>query len=499
MKNEFKIATPVSQFFKDMEVRKKLITYSDVLELRDNEIQIDSIKPFIYHSKFNILANWTSKEEEKLIELNKKYHLKAISFHLLSRYQENEIINNAFKGIGKPMTLLDIKKNVNSNIKLIRKVFKKGFTILVENVNHLLTDAYDIIVGTNFIKEIVELNDIYLLFDLAHAQITCINKNLDFKEYINELPIIRIKQIHLSGFEIIDGKAHDSHVTLKEKDWEIFKELAAQTNCLEYITLEYYKDAINFVVQLKKLRKIINEVIFENFFKILPWDSSFFGYSIARLDYFYLNKDLFKFCIKKAKEENIECIYFTSNSNLQELNESNRLIDIEIRNNYSRDLREVDLNKNLSIELATSKDISKIKDIASEAFRNMTRFYFDPHFKNEKVDELYIKWVDKLYYDSDSEIIIIKVNKNIAAFNGITIKEESARITLIAVNELFRRKGYGERIIDHAIQFLIKKNIRKIKVSTQKKNLAANNLYSKLEFKLTNKKYLYHWWNEEIV
>ena len=140
----------------------------------------------------------------------------------------------------------------------------------------------------------------------------------------------------------------------------------------------------------------------------------------------------------------------------------------------------------------------KIKDIASKAFRNLTRFYLDPHFKNGKVDELYMKWVDKLYNDSDSEIIVIKVNQNIAAFNGISIKEESARIMLIAVNELFRRRGYGERIIDQTIQFLIKKKIRKIKVSTQEINLAANNLYSKLEFDLTNKKYLYHWWNEEI-
>ncbi len=499
MKNEFKIATPVSHFFKDIEVRKKLITYSDVLELRDNDIQFDSVKSFIYHSEFNILANWTSKEEEKLLELNKKYHFKAISFHLLSRYQENEIINNAFIGIGKPMTILNMKKNASSNIKLIRKVFKKNIPILVENVNHLLTDAYDIITETNFIKEIVELNDIYLLFDLAHAQITCINMNLDFKEYIHELPIIRIKQIHLSGCEILDGKAQDSHDTLREKDWEIFKELAAQTSCLEYITLEYYKDEKNFIVQLKKLRKIINEVIFENFFKFFSWDSSFFGYSIARLDYFYLNKDIIEFCIKKAKEKNIECIYFTSNSNLQELSVSNRLVELEIRNIYSRDLREVDLNKNLSVELANSKDIYKIKEIASKAFRNMTRFYFDQHFKNEKVDELYKKWVDKLYKDSDSEIIIIRVNQNIAAFNGISIKKESARIMLIAVNELFRRKGYGERIIDQTIQFLIKKNIRKIIVGTQEKNLAANNLYSKLEFNLTNKKYLYHWWNEEIV
>ena len=256
MHKSFKIATPVSQLFFNRKLSKKIIALSDVLELRDHYIKGNYDLPLIYHSELNILAKWEDKDIENLKSINKNYQINLISYHILSRYQYNNVVNNKFVGSGIPLSKSEMERNVKENIIISKKIFETNVPILIENMNHLLTDAYDIITNAEFINEIVINNDCFLLFDLSHAEITIHNKKLNFDDYLNNLPLNKCKQIHLSRFSIKNGEGIDSHDELKEEDWEKLKQLLHLIKSVEYVTIEYYRNGKRLLNQLEKLNNL---------------------------------------------------------------------------------------------------------------------------------------------------------------------------------------------------------------------------------------------------
>jgi sialic acid synthase SpsE/uncharacterized protein (UPF0276 family) len=267
----FKIVTPISSLFENDKFKEDIISNSNLLELRDNDIStkiMESKKEdhYIYHSELNLLAKMTEEEEKRLENLSQKYFIDVISFHLSSRYQENKLTEQGiFMGIGTPFSVSEMKKNVQDNVKKILEIFGKDIEILVENNNYLIinqpdttlsTDAYEKITDGDFISEIVNKNNLGFLLDIAHAQITAINKKIDFVGYLISLPLERCKQIHLSKYGISDGRIFDGHRELQEEDWEQFDKIIKLINNLKYVTIEYYKDSEKLLSQLKILKEI---------------------------------------------------------------------------------------------------------------------------------------------------------------------------------------------------------------------------------------------------
>ena len=155
LEENFKIASPISNFFRNKELARQIKSFSDVLELRDNSIEFENDIPLIYHSELNILAKWKHSDINKLKKLNSKYNFLSISYHLASRYQNNLLKDNKFIGIGKPLSISEMKKNVRENIRITKDIFGHDKIIMVENINNLLTDAYDIITSADFISNII--------------------------------------------------------------------------------------------------------------------------------------------------------------------------------------------------------------------------------------------------------------------------------------------------------------------------------------------------------
>ena len=70
-------------------------------------------------------------------------------------------------------------------------VFGNKVDIAIENNNFYPTDAYRDVTDAKFISEIVSENNIKFLFDIAHAKVTCFNKNINFERYKSNLPMDR--------------------------------------------------------------------------------------------------------------------------------------------------------------------------------------------------------------------------------------------------------------------------------------------------------------------
>ena len=57
----------------------------------------------------------------------------------------------------------------------LRKNFRNKLLIGLENNNYYPTKAYDFVTDGDFIDKVVrDNNKLFFLFDLAHAQVTCI-------------------------------------------------------------------------------------------------------------------------------------------------------------------------------------------------------------------------------------------------------------------------------------------------------------------------------------
>jgi uncharacterized protein len=61
-----------------------------------------------------------------------------------------------------------------------------------------------------------------MLLDLAHAAITARTLQTDPFTFFSEFPVRRIKEIHITGLGMHDGKIHD-HMEMKDRDWNLFE------------------------------------------------------------------------------------------------------------------------------------------------------------------------------------------------------------------------------------------------------------------------------------
>lgn len=258
-----KIVTPIADFFRDAEQTKTLIELSDILELRDRQTIVPECLYYFYHSPRSIANKWDVDDINNLKEMMNRYQINAVSFHLLSCYQNNgvtKISHGEFLlGEGNPYTVEELKENVRENVETVRTLFGNKIEILVESVPHSLTDAYDVVTEPSFISDVVCDNNIYFILDIPHVFVTIINKSYNADDYMDALPMKRCKHVHTSGFCIKNNIAFDTHYSLKKSDWSLLQSILDRktSNNIEYVTIEYYKNFGTYVKQLKQLRKMI--------------------------------------------------------------------------------------------------------------------------------------------------------------------------------------------------------------------------------------------------
>lgn len=253
------VATPFSDLFSDPADRRAILAATDVVEIRHPH-QVGMLDSrMIFHCDLSLVVPWGADDLETLGQVAESSTLEAVSFHVLSRYMRNELVDGMFHGIDQPMNEETMFKNANNNVSSVREILHENVSIMLENNNHLGPDAYDVVTDPCFLKELVEQHHIGLLLDVAHARITAHNTGCSLEEYLTGLPFGRCEQVHLSRHGVTaGGRAVDAHEALEAEDWALFESLiAASLPRVRYATLEYYKDCNGLLQQLERLRGIL--------------------------------------------------------------------------------------------------------------------------------------------------------------------------------------------------------------------------------------------------
>lgn len=130
--------------------------------------------------------------------------------------------------------------------------------VLIENLDYNPTGAYEYVCEAGFINQVIDKTGAFLLLDLAHAQVTSAAFDLDVRDYIHQLPLDQVRQIHLNRPGYHEGRLVDSHLDLLEADYLLLEETLEKTNPWA-VTLEYNRDAKKTMAQIERLREIITK------------------------------------------------------------------------------------------------------------------------------------------------------------------------------------------------------------------------------------------------
>jgi uncharacterized protein len=71
-------------------------------------------------------------------------------------------------------------------------------------------------------SKVIQDTGCMLLLDLAHARITADTLGIDVKDYIQDLPLDRLAELHITGIRLYAGVLTD-HFELKKEGWENLK------------------------------------------------------------------------------------------------------------------------------------------------------------------------------------------------------------------------------------------------------------------------------------
>lgn len=235
------------------------------------------------------------------------------------------------------------------------------------------------------------------------------------------------------------------------------------------------------------------------YFKILDWDSRFFGYKIASVQASDLKPDKLSKILSDLKKESCKLVYcFVDPADEVTNNSILKLSGMLADEKVTFSIQGFDENKSFTsghIQPYTlTYPTDRIKDLALQS-GIYSRFKVDPGFRNNEYENLYTEWIvksiDKSFAD---EILVYYDDNDEKGFISLSTKNNIGSIGLLAVDERERGKSIGKKLINATFAYFISKAVSEIEVVTQKANRTACAFYESQGFKVKSITNVYHIW-----
>ncbi|MDZ7935491.1 MAG: GNAT family N-acetyltransferase [Emticicia sp.] len=228
----------------------------------------------------------------------------------------------------------------------------------------------------------------------------------------------------------------------------------------------------------------------------LTWDSNFFEKKIGRIDitdeYNYLVEDL-----ENAFKNQYDLVYVFGSKSTNIPNEilakfNGKLVDKKIT--YTAQIEDLKTKSTVEINEFSEQNGSLLYNLAYLS-GNHSRFRLDKGLGIENFKRLYREWIDKsVSHHIARKVFIYENNEQIKGMITLGIKENTATIGLIAVDENLQGKGVGMSLIDACVQYCKAENIASLDVPTQLDNRQACSFYEKCGFVEKSVQNIYHFW-----
>src|SRR5215213_1559112 len=124
----------------------------------------------------------------------------------------------------------DLLANMCRNVRVLAAAIP--VPLILENLDYCPGGAYEHICAPDFIAAVLNETGAGLLLDLAHARVSASRLGLPIEEYLRQLPLDRVRQLHISGPRSRDGVLFDAHQALLEEDYGLLKWVLLRTKPL---------------------------------------------------------------------------------------------------------------------------------------------------------------------------------------------------------------------------------------------------------------------------
>lgn len=159
-------------------------------------------------------VNWSHIEQLRKLTETPYINVHAVAF--TKDYPGVDIFTT------KPSDIQTILETVIRDIEMVGKHFGME-NVIVENVVCRGKDENMLrsIIEPQLLTEIVTATGCGFLLDTAHAQMTSMCLGLDVRNYISQLPLSQLKELHITGIqEDENGRLRDS-MPMTNEDWEL--------------------------------------------------------------------------------------------------------------------------------------------------------------------------------------------------------------------------------------------------------------------------------------
>jgi len=192
-----------------------------------------------------------------------------------------------------------------------------------------------------------------------------------------------------------------------------------------------------------------------------------------------MNNEIVKEIVEECNKRDFD--YIVSQIDMDNFELINELIDNGFKVFGYPIILKTDLNKeyekNNNVRVYKKTDLKELKQITRGAFRN-AHWYHDRHLKKEDVDALYLEWL-RNSCDGRAEIVLVyEKNNEVLGYIACNKKKDTGIIDLIAVSDKAKGRGIGKALVNAALEYFKKINLKEMEVKTEMTNITVLNLYN---------------------
>ncbi len=162
--------------------------------------------------------------------LNLEYlaHLQRLAKWLEPAYVSDHLawisVNGKYLNELMPLPYTEaILEHVSDRIKQAQDFLERR--ILIENPSSYLTFKHSTMPEWVFVQELLEQADCNLLLDVNNLYVSAINCGFDPLDYLSSIPVRRVKEIHLAGYQERPDYLFDTHgYRVHQPVWQLYQQ-----------------------------------------------------------------------------------------------------------------------------------------------------------------------------------------------------------------------------------------------------------------------------------
>ncbi len=188
-----------------------------------------------------------------LLAWQQRTHSPWLSAHL--DYYADDVYR-AFFSQGTPLPPLTAEEGLALLCRAVAEISARlPVPLLLENVDPLVPPEVCAAPRPEFIRRVLDSTGCGLLLDTAHARVSAAALGIDVHDYLEQLPLERAVELHVSGPRWREGRLADVHEALLEEDYDLLRWVLARARP-SVVTLEYGRDPALLREQLLRLNEM---------------------------------------------------------------------------------------------------------------------------------------------------------------------------------------------------------------------------------------------------